>query len=248
MHATAHCLIPLALGALLTLPVGTQAAPLQAEPSQAGSEQAESLQTAPAQSGPAQTAEGAQAFLRTMVERGYGRFYLTDAQNRVNYVEADKVVKTTRILLRVKEEEQRTPSSRNLPFFMLNQISSGDGQSNDPCTTLVEKFTVRPEDLYVSSVRSWHEPGLVGTFVSVSETTDYTESWNRFGGTHAMDWRRAIVERSNDGTQVHITAPNPTFKSATLVFIPGTHDMADRIDYAARFLQMSCDEAAATGF
>jgi hypothetical protein len=63
---------------------------------------------------------------------------------------------------------------------------------------------------------------------------------------HYIDWRKAQISRHARGVQVIV--PNSTFRELRLGFIASEPEMIDRIEYAAKFLQMSCDPTVDTGF
>lgn len=63
---------------------------------------------------------------------------------------------------------------------------------------------------------------------------------------HYIDWRKAQISRHVNGIQVIV--PNATFRELRLGFTANEPEMIDRIDYAAKFLQMSCDPTVDTGF
>ena len=63
---------------------------------------------------------------------------------------------------------------------------------------------------------------------------------------HYIDWRKAQISRHANGIQIIV--PNATFRELRLGFTANEPEMIDRIDYAAKFLQMSCDPTVDTGF
>ena len=196
-----------------------------------------------------QTAEGAQAFLRTMTERGHARLTLVDAQGRPNYIEGQHKVQITRVKLSAKEEESGNPVTRILSPMQVTAIGPGDAHGPDACTTQIEGVKP-PADLFDVRSSSWEEPGfMISITVLKTESWDYTASFQRLQGVQYLDWRHATVTRSNDGGEIYIQARAAApWKAITLSFHPAHQELSDRIEYAAKFLQMSCDEAAATGF
>lgn len=68
-----------------------------------------------------------------------------------------------------------------------------------------------------------------------------------FRPPHFFDWRKASVERGTAGG-VFVSVPSKKFKILRLGFYSGEPEMLDRIEYAMKFLQASCDESANTGF
>ena len=67
---------------------------------------------------------------------------------------------------------------------------------------------------------------------------------------HDIDWRRAAVTRTkfNGADSINIDAPSSKYKKLTLIFSTPDPEMMDRIEFAARFLKMSCDATTETGF
>ncbi|MEG3190809.1 hypothetical protein [Lysobacter sp. D1-1-M9] len=196
-----------------------------------------------------QTAEGAQAFLAAMAQRGLARATFIDPQGRANHVTGTYEVKTTRIWLSAKEEASSNPIERSLGEMVVAGLASGDLQgAPDACSTRITGVQ-GPANLFEMKPSSWEEPGF-GVSVSVMrmETWNYSEGFSAFAGEHAIDWRQAKVARSNDGSRIDISVPGQKFATNILSFVPGDTELGDRIEYAAKFLRMSCDEIAATGF
>lgn len=206
-----------------------------------------SITAAHAQS--AQTAEGAQAFLATMAKRGFARATFVDAMGRPNHVTGTHIQQISRVKLSIKEEKSSGVVEKSLGEFAVTALSSGDPQgSMDACTTRIDDF--KPQvNLLEHSSTSWEEPGfMISVTVLSNQTWDYTEGFQKFTAPHFIDWRQAQVIRSNDGSRIDISTKGHAFPTNILSFVPGDPELADRIEYAAKFLRMSCDETADTGF
>lgn len=197
----------------------------------------------------AQTAEGAQAFLATMAKRGFARATFVDAMGRPNHAAGTHTVETSRIKLSIKEEKSTEAVEKSLGEFTVAGLAYGDAQgAADACTTRIDGVQM-PASAFEHSSTSWEEPGfLTSVTVMKNESWNYTEGFKAFAGPHFIDWRQAQVVRSNDGSRIDVRAKGQAFPTNILSFVPGDSELADRIEYAAKFLRMSCDEAAATGF
>lgn len=197
----------------------------------------------------AQTAEGAQAFLAAMAKQGFARATFVDALGRPNHATGTHTVEISRIKLSIKEEKSSNAVEKSLGEFTLAGLSYGDAQgAADACTTRIEGVQM-PANAFEHSSTSWEEPGfLTSVTVLKNESWNYTEGFQKFAGPHFIDWRQAQVVRSNDGSRIDVRAKGQAFPTNILSFVPGDPELADRIEYAAKFLRMSCDEAAATGF
>lgn len=197
----------------------------------------------------AQTAEGAQGFLAAMAKRGFVRATFVDAFGRANHLTGTHQVKTTRVKLSIKEEESSNALEKSLGELVVTELASGDPQgAADACTTRIAGFQP-PSGLFEIKSGHWNEPGfLTPVTVIQTETWNYTESFQAFAGPHSIDWRQAKVVRSNDGSRIDVSAKGQKFPTNILSFVPGDSELADRIEYAAKFLRMSCDEVAETGF
>ena len=196
-----------------------------------------------------QTAEGAQAFLAAMTKRGFARASFVDASGRANVVSGTHQLQISRIKTSIKEENSHDVVETSLGELIVSGLSSGDAQGNtDACMTRIDGIQP-PANLFVSNNSSWEEPSfLISVTVIKSETWDYTAGFQKFAAPHFIDWRQAQVIRSNDGSRIDVKAKGQAFPTHFLSFVPGDSELADRIEDAAKFLRLSCDEAAETGF
>lgn len=197
----------------------------------------------------AQTAEGAQGFLAAMAKRGFVRATFVDASGRANHLTGVHQVKTTRVKLSIKEEESTKAVERSLGELVVTELASGDAQgAADACSTRIGGFQP-PAGLFEVKSGHWDEPGfLTPVTVIQTESWNYLESFQALAGPHLIDWRQAKVVRSNDGSRIDVSAKGQKFPTNILSFVPGDSELADRIEYAAKFLRLSCDEVAETGF
>jgi hypothetical protein len=201
-----------------------------------------------AQAQQAQTAEGAQKFLAAWVKKGAAQTWFVDAQGRTNYVRGTATTTTTRIELLGPEESKSVKAvEKQLTPFLVTEIDSErpDGKK-DACLTRIAKWEVRDQLLETRSWNTVDEGILVDTPILNSETSSY-EPAPELIAFHWIDWRNVKLNRSTNGAQVTASYKEKNF-IANLAFMPGEPELADRIEYAMKFLKMSCDDTAATGF
>jgi hypothetical protein len=197
-----------------------------------------------------QTAEGAQTFLAAMAKRGLAQATFIDAAGRANHVVGTHQVKTTRIKTSIKEESTSALVEKSLGALAVSALSAADAAGEmDACTTRIDAVQPPTVGLYEHKIDSWEEPGfLVSITVMQQQIWDYNAAFQSFAGPHFIDWRDTKVARSNDGTQITITAKGQKFPTNMLTFASPDTELLDRIEYAVKFLRLSCDEAGDTGF
>jgi hypothetical protein len=200
-----------------------------------------------AQAQAAQTAEGAQRFLAALVKKGNAQAWFVDAQGRTNYVRGKAVRTRTEIgLLGADKQQSETAIEKQLSAFGVSEVDSqgADGKP-DACLTRIAKWQVR-EQLVES--RSWNttdEGILVDTPILHSESSTY-ELPQELSSPHWIDWRNVKIARSTNGAQMTASFKGKNY-TANLAFT-GETELVDRVEYAMKFLKMSCDDTTATGF
>jgi hypothetical protein len=65
---------------------------------------------------------------------------------------------------------------------------------------------------------------------------------------HHIDWGQVKIARGTSGTSVSAGQPHPAFGNIFITYETSDPDLLDRIEYAMKFLQMSCDPTSNTGF
>jgi hypothetical protein len=195
-----------------------------------------------------QTAEGAQKFLAAVARKGGAQAWFVDAQGRNNYVRGKATRTTTRIeLLGPEESKSERSIEKQLPPFTVTEIDmQGANGRKDACLTRIAKWEAK-EQLFEN--RSWSEVDegiLVDTTILHSESSRYEPS-SELTSPHWIDWRNVKLSRSANGAQITVSFKEKMFL-ANLAFVPGEPELADRIEYAMKFLKMSCDDTAETGF
>jgi len=214
-----------------------------------------------------QTADGAQKFLATLISRG------PDVVN-VTFVNANGEsipLKGTETFHSAwirrsggKEYEETaykhqpdpkvTAIEKNMGWMLgvdaLDAVNA-DGKA-DACVTRISKIHMAAKEVLEGSTvdeNTFPEKALIGYKDSPIR---WYHSWKlespleKFAAPHYIDWSKAKVSRTADG-RVYVNAPGPNFRTL-FVLVPNDPELSDRIEYAAKFLQMSCDKSASTGF
>jgi hypothetical protein len=210
---------------------------------------------------PQQTAEGAQRFLALLAKDGHLNVRLPDRNGAPMWVQG------TRKTSYLWQNSGVPDTSRPGPYddtsepvraqlkwlLVIGKLEGMDASGNaDACTTRVETGTKEKLDS-TSTDSHWLTKE---TFFSVDRlwyqkkiTDEYEDPAVKYAGPHFLAWSRAVISRAADG---RITARAPGAKFNTeLIFLGDTvkdPDLADRVEYAMKFLKASCDKTAATGF
>ena len=194
-----------------------------------------------------QTAEGAQRFLSTLVRKGNGYAWFVDAQNRTNHVRG-KAVRTTTHVGVISNEEQKSERviEKQLGAFAVSAIDSqGPDGKPDACLTRIAKWETKEQLVENKSWQTTDEGILIDTPILHNENSAYELSPELLG-PHWIDWRNVKLARSTNGAQMTASFKAKNF-TAHLSFT-GETDLVDRVEYAMKFLKMSCDDTTATGF
>lgn len=201
----------------------------------------------------AQTAEGAQQFLAVMAKKVLTRVQFMDAAGRVNYVTGKYTgdVKTTKGgVFGQKETVETLPEKfvdKQLTDVRVSVLDAIDAEGrHNACATRITEVTAPPYD-DVRSDADTDARSFSWTLTATSETWKYEPLTKFMSPTQVIDWRNAKINRSADSS-VTVTSKGQAFPTIHLTYIAGDPDLADRIEYAMKFLAMSCDESAATGF
>jgi hypothetical protein len=214
--------------------------------------QAQQTEATPAQSAPkpqaGQTAEGAQRFLSTLVKKGNGYTWFVDAQGRTNYVRGKATKTTTHVGVLLGNDEAKSVRliDKQLTAFSLTQIDieGADGKP-DACVTRIAKWDVREP---LSENKSWQttdEGILIDTPILHVENSAYELS-PELASPHWIDWRNVKLSRGTNGGQMTASFKEKNY-TAHLSFT-GETELVDRVEYAMKFLKLSCDDTTATGF
>ncbi|WP_162254460.1 hypothetical protein [Pelomonas sp. Root1444] len=208
-----------------------------------------------------QTAEGAQRFLALLAKDGHLNVGLPDKNGALMSVQGTR--KTT-----YRWQNKGVPdNSRPGPYddtsapvtaplkwlLVIRKLEGMNESANaDACTTRAETTTTEKlgstssdshwltKETFFNVERLWYQTTI---------TDEYEDPAVKYAGPHFFAWGRAVISRAANG---RITARAPGLKFNTeLVFLGDMvkdPDLADRVEYAMKFLKASCDKTAATGF
>lgn len=205
------------------------------------------LAAAGAQAQQGQTAEGAQRFLAALVKKGNAHAWFVDGQGRTNYVRGKATATATRVeLLGPEQSKSERVIEKQLAAFTVTEVDSqsADGRT-DACRTRITKWEVRDQ---LTESRNWQsvdEGILIDTTIVHAETSTYELS-PELAAPHWIDWRNVKIGRSTNGAQMTVSFKEKNY-TANLAFT-GETDLIDRVEFAMKFLKLSCDDTTATGF
>lgn len=199
---------------------------------------------------PAQTAEGAQKFLATLVAKGRATAWFIDAQNRRNYVRNLAKVTTVEFAAVFFDDpvEWQKPIEKQLLPFTLREVDTLSPQGKpDACMTRLAQWSVNANEQLVET-QTWQttKPGLLKDRLYEHRLTGTYEPSPELMAPHWIDWRNVALARTPEGTQMTASFKDRDV-TAHLAFT-GEAELIDRVEYAMKFLKMSCDDGAATGF
>lgn len=179
-----------------------------------------------------QTAEGAQKFLQSVAQNGKAVAY---------------VVEVVPMVLTVTYDDGRPPRVENAEYRFIS-ASAGIRPGKNACFTRVESIAVDVS-----------YPNLVENVAGTR-----AESVWRYRGTGAfrldmdIDWGSAVIKRgawvySTSGYkyafyQADRAAVTVEYGGKAFEYLSDDPEMLDRLEYAMKFLQASCDKTADTGF
>lgn len=196
----------------------------------------------------AQTAEGAQKFLSALARKGNAYTWFVDAAGRTNYVRGKSVETVTHIGVIMGNEERKYEKviEKQLSSFLVQELDTqGPDGKSDACMTRIAKWQLR--ETLVDS-RSWQttdEGILIDTPILHAETSTY-ELPPELAAPRWIDWRNVKIARTTNGAQMTASFKEKTF-TAHLAFT-GETELVDRVEYAMKFLKLSCDDTTSTGF
>jgi len=195
----------------------------------------------------AQTAEGAQRFLAALVKKGNAQAWFVDGQGRTNYVRGKAVKTSTHIgVISNDEEKSERTVEKQLPPFTVTEIDSqGTNGKPDACMTRITQWAPSAPLVEANSWQTTDEGFLIDTPILHAETSTYELS-PELSSPHWIDWRNVKLARTLNGAQMTASFKEKNF-TANLAF-SGETELVDRIEYAMKFLKLSCDDTAATGF
>lgn len=202
----------------------------------------------------AQTAEGAQQFLAQMATKVHTRVHFMDAAGRYNYVTGKYSgnVKTIKggAFGKPKETIQFLPEQFvekqlfEVRASLLEAIDT-EGRPN-ACATRITNVVAQPYDDARSGTGD-DSTTFTFTLTYTTQTWTYEPLTKFMSPAQVINWGNAKIVRNADGS-ITATSKGQTFPVIHLTYVAGDFDLAARIEYAMKFLLMSCDETAASGF
>ena len=194
-----------------------------------------------------QTAEGAQKFLAAVARTGNAHEWFVDAQGRTNYVRGTAIRTTTHVgVLGTDEQKSQRAVEKQLPAFTVSEIDTqaADGKP-DACLTRIPKWEAREPLVETRNWTTTDEGILIDTPIVHAEISTY-EPAPELLAPHWIDWRNVKLNRATNGAQMTASFKEKHY-TAHLAFT-GEAELLDRIEYAMKFLKLSCDDTSATGF
>lgn len=192
------------------------------------------------------TAGNAQDFLAKMTGQVTAKIFFVDAQERSNYVtgkyfgdyKSSKIsnIAKTKVEYGSIPEEFIEKQLGDVRAVTLEAIDA-EGRPNE-CATRITEVTAPVYDEDKAETRQ-----VDATFsyklIEMNRHWKYEPLTKFTTPAQVIDWRTAEVSRSPD-SEIMVTFTSPAYPRIHLQFVPGNLDVADRIEYAMRFLQMSC--------
>ena len=201
-----------------------------------------------------QTAEGAQRFLAQMAEKVHTRVHFMDAAGRYNYVTGKYSgdVKTIKggAFGKPKETIRALPESfteKQLFEVRASVLEAIDTEGRpNACATRITNVSAPPYDDAKSDAGN-DSTAFTFTLTYTNQTWKYEPLTKFMSPAQVIDWSNAKVNRNADGS-ITATSKGQAFPWIHLTYVAGDFDLAARIEYAMKFLVMSCDETAGSGF
>jgi hypothetical protein len=193
-----------------------------------------------------QTAAGAQEFLAAMAKRVPTQVHFMDAAGRANYVTGKYTgdVTTTKGGIR-----KHTTTVQALPEKVVDKqlpdVRASVLEAMDPwgrataCATRITEVTAPPYDDVKSDVRD-DTRSFTWTLTQTNEAWKYEPLTKFMNPAQVIDWSNAKVGRGA-GNSISVTSHGQAFPTIYLTYYASDPNQADRIEYAMKFLMMSCD-------
>lgn len=182
-----------------------------------------------------QTADSAQEFLATVAKEETLPVYARFAE--IHYTNITKAYKE-----RIFNPEWKLKGTHERPEIVRNREIAITGLGKvDSCTT---KIT---EGKFAESDKSGiYQPANFNESYYTFENSRVPPLYEQLKPSVVVPWGKATTTRNSQG--VTVTINDPRFRTVFLEFRTADVEMQDRIEYAMKFLQMSCDPTASTGF
>jgi len=179
-----------------------------------------------------QTTEGAQKFLSLLISEAKADAVARFSEVQVKYSSQTWERKMIRGWIESEKTDQLLKQQLERSVVKISAL--------DSCTTVIDEISNLADD-----VREY----VPANFSEAYYTHDarWTPSFaTMMAPPHRIAWSKASIVRDQNG--VMAVMPDPRFRQLSLVFLTTNAELQDRIEYAMKFLQMSCDTTAATGF
>jgi hypothetical protein len=211
-----------------------------------------SLPAVAAQGAP--TAEGAQQFLATTAKKVVTHVYFVEASGRMNYVTGKYTgqVRTIKGGAFGKPKETVAALPERVIDRSVNDIHASVLEAIDAygrptaCATRITEVVAEPYDEAKSdSGNDSHAFSFTLTYTD--EQWKYEPLTKFMSPAQVLDWSDVRIVRSPQGW-VTVMSTGQSFARVELTYMTVDPDVADRIEYAMKFLAMSCARSASTGF
>ncbi|RZL28566.1 MAG: hypothetical protein EOP35_25985 [Rubrivivax sp.] len=170
-----------------------------------------------------------------------------DGQGRTNYVRGKAVETITEVGLISEDKHERASAvEKQLGAFVVSEVDiQGPEGKPDACMTRVAKW--QPREPLVET-RNWQstDEGILIDTTNLHVQTVTLELSAELASPQWIDWRNVKIARAVNGGQM--TASFANGKQTLHFAFSGESELIDRVEYAMKFLKMSCDDTAATGF
>lgn len=194
------------------------------------------------------TAQGAQQFLAELVKTVQTKVEFKDAAGWTNYVTGKYTgqVKTIKGGLRKQKETiENLPEKfvdQQLPDLRASVLEPMDrwGRAN-ACATRITEVTAPPYDVVKSDANN-DTRSFSWTLTYTNETWTYEPLTKFMSPAEVIDWSNASVARGAENS-IFVASKGHRFPTIYLRFVAENPDLADRIEYAVKFLVMSCSSS-----
>ena len=210
-----------------------------------------SLPTIAAQGAP--TAKDAQQFLAAQVRQIATQVRFVDAAGRTNYVTGKYTgeVKTVKGGIRKGKETTAALPERvvdkqvsDVRAWVLDAIDA-HGRPNACATRIAE---VKAPDYDESKSDTANDNRTFSFKVTTTNELWTYEPLTKFmSPAQVIDWSDVKVSRSPEG-YVTVSSKGQAYPTVHLTYFSGDADLTDQIEFAMKFLAMSCDASAASRF
>lgn len=200
----------------------------------------------PATSAPqAPSAESAQRYLAMLLKTVATQVRFVDAAGRTNYVTGKYTgdVKTIKGGLRkTKETVEALPErfiEKQLADLRVAQIDAIDAYDRtNNCATRITQV-VAPDYNENKSSSGDDTRAFSFTLTYTNEVWTYEPLTRFMSPAQVIDWSSVRINRSPEH-YLTVTSKGQAFPSIHLTYFPGNPDLADQIEFAMKFLAMTC--------